>query len=30
MLKYKVTYENRGNLHENIVEKAAEFLAKNN
>jgi len=27
---YKVTYENRGNLHENIVEKAAEFLAKNN
>lgn len=26
---YKVTYENRGNLHEIIVEKAAEFLAKN-
>lgn len=27
---YKVTYENRGNLHEIIVEKAAEFLARNN
>lgn len=27
---YKVTYENRGNLHEILVEKAAEFLAKNN
>jgi nucleoside-triphosphatase len=27
---YKVTYENRGNLHEMIVEKAADFLAKNN
>lgn len=27
---YEVTYENRGNLHEIIVEKAAEFLAKNN
>ena len=26
---YKVTYENRGNLHEILVEKAAEFLAKN-
>lgn len=25
---YKVTYENRGNLHETIVEKAAEFLGK--
>jgi nucleoside-triphosphatase len=25
---YKVTYENRGNLHEMIVEKAAEFLAR--
>jgi nucleoside-triphosphatase len=27
---YKVTYENRGNLHEIIVEKTIEFLAKNN
>jgi nucleoside-triphosphatase len=27
---YKVTYENRGNLHEIIIEKAAEFLARNN
>lgn len=27
---YMVTYENRGNLHEIIVEKAAEFLARNN
>lgn len=26
----KVTYENRGNLHEIIAEKAAEFLARNN
>ncbi len=26
---YRVTYENRGNLHEILVEKAAEFLAKN-
>ena len=26
---YEVTYENRGNLHETVVEKAAEFLAKN-
>jgi len=25
---YKVTYENRGNLHEILVEKAAEFLTK--
>jgi nucleoside-triphosphatase len=25
---YKVTYENRGNLHEIIIENAAEFLAK--
>ena len=25
---YRVTYENRGNLHKIIVEKAAEFLAK--
>jgi hypothetical protein len=27
---YKVTYENRGNLHEIIVEKGVDFLAKNN
>jgi nucleoside-triphosphatase len=27
---YKVTYENRGDLHGILVEKAAEFLAKNN
>ena len=26
---YEVTYENRGNLHETVVEKAVEFLAKN-
>ena len=25
---YRVTYENRGNLHEIVVEKTAEFLAK--
>ena len=25
---YRVTYENRGNLHEILVEKAAEFLVK--
>ncbi len=25
---YRVTYENRGNLHETIIEKAVEFLAK--
>lgn len=25
---YNATYENRGNLHEIIIEKAAEFLAK--
>jgi len=25
---YRVTYENRGNLHKIIVEKAAQFLAK--
>ncbi|MGC9346457.1 MAG: nucleoside-triphosphatase, partial [Candidatus Bathyarchaeales archaeon] len=25
---YKVTYENRGSLHEILIEKAVEFLAK--
>ncbi|MDI6847370.1 MAG: NTPase [Candidatus Bathyarchaeia archaeon] len=25
---YRVTYENRGNLHEILIEKAVEFLAK--
>jgi len=26
---YRVTYENRGNLHEILIEKAVDFLAKN-